>query len=165
MSTYLIDTNVLIHAHRMYYPFDVVPGFWNKMVELSHSGTIKSIDKVKNEICDPTNTDTLGRWCLNSVSDSFFDESSHCIGCYSEIALWAVEHDQYTSQAVADFLQTEVADPWLVAYAMKNACTIVTHEVSQPLGRKKIKIPDTCNNFGVKWINPIEMFRELRASF
>ena len=23
---YLLDSNVLIEAHRMYYPFDVVPG-------------------------------------------------------------------------------------------------------------------------------------------
>lgn len=47
MAKYLLDSNIFIQAHRMYYPFDVVPSFWNKILELSNKGIIISIDKVK----------------------------------------------------------------------------------------------------------------------
>jgi len=47
VKQYLLDSNVLIQAHRMYYPFDVVPGFWTKLIDLSNRGVIRSIDKVK----------------------------------------------------------------------------------------------------------------------
>ena len=38
MPIYLLDSNIFIQAHRMYYPFDVVPSFWNKILELSNKG-------------------------------------------------------------------------------------------------------------------------------
>ncbi len=50
MKQYLLDSNVLIQAHRMYYPFDVVPGFWTKLIDLSNRGVIRSIDKVKRDV-------------------------------------------------------------------------------------------------------------------
>lgn len=49
MKKYLLDSNVLIQAHRMHYPFDVVPGFWNKLIDLSNKELICSIDKVKKK--------------------------------------------------------------------------------------------------------------------
>ena len=59
MKKYLLDSNVFIQAHRMHYPFDVVPSFWKKLVELSNKGIVISIDKVKKEICDTKSTDVL----------------------------------------------------------------------------------------------------------
>lgn len=63
MAKYVLDSNIFIQAHRMYYPFDVVPSFWNKIVELSNKGIIFSIDKVKKELCDTNNPDHLSIWC------------------------------------------------------------------------------------------------------
>lgn len=165
MRKYLLDSNVFIQAHRMHYPFDVVPSFWNKLIALSNSGKIISHDKVKKELCESSNPDQLSNWCQNNISDSFFADSQECIDKYAEIAIWVNSQTQFTQNAKDEFLATDLADPWLVAYAAKNECVIVTHETSQPLAKKKIKIPEPCNNFNVRFITPIEMFRELGESF
>ncbi|PIB31397.1 hypothetical protein BFP77_02180 [Maribacter sp. 4U21] len=68
---YLIDSNILIQAHRKYYPFDVIPGFWNKLSELAKVGIIKSIDKVKLEVIDNCRDgDLLKDWCKSNLPDN-----------------------------------------------------------------------------------------------
>lgn len=149
----------------MFYPFDVVPGFWNKLVELSNNGFITSIDKVKLEICKGATPDRLAEWCVNDLNPDFFVDTSSCVDIYSEIAVWAQSSQLFTQSAKDDFLATDLADPWLVAYAKKNGCIVVTHEVSQPSRKNKIKIPEVCLQFSVRYLTPIEMFRELHESF
>lgn len=149
----------------MHYPFDVVPGFWRKLVELSNNGLILSIDKVKKEICDSATPDKLVLWCLNEVNTNFFVDTSACIDMYSEIAIWTHSNQRFTQSAKDEFLATDLADPWLIAYAKKNDCVIVTHEISQPARRNKIKIPEPCIHFNVRYISLIQMFRELGEIF
>ncbi|WP_268846881.1 DUF4411 family protein [Flavobacterium aestivum] len=161
---YLLDSNIFIQAHRMHYPFDVVPGFWNKLVDLSNRGIIVSIDKVKKELCDISTPDTLSNWCMDDFNGDFFIDTSSCIDKYSEIALWVHSHPNYIQNAKDEFLITDLADPWLIAYAMKNNCTIVTHEISSN-SIKRVKIPEPCNHFGVPYTTLIQMFRNLGESF
>lgn len=165
MAKYLLDSNIFIQAHRMYYPFDVVPSFWNKILELSNKGIILSIDKVKKEICDTSNPDQLSTWCENTLDSSFFADSTTCVDIYSQIANWTHASTHFLQSAKDEFLATDLADPWLIAYAKKNNLTIVTLETSQPERRNKIKIPQPCIHFGVKYLSPIEMFREMGESF
>lgn len=65
--------------------------------------------------------------------------------------------------AKAEFL--DVADYFLVGQAMAQGHVVVTFESSQPEGKKKVKIPDVCDAFGVEWIQPIEMLRREGARF
>lgn len=69
MPDYLLDANFFIQAHRVYYPMDVVPGFWNKLIELAAGGRIGSIDKVRAELF--TNEDDLTEWCRNNLLKAF----------------------------------------------------------------------------------------------
>lgn len=165
MKKYLLDSNILIQAHRMHYPFDVFPSFWSKLINLSENSIILSIDKVKKEICEINNPDDLSIWCMNSIDDSFFVDTSSCIDIYAQIANWTNSHVQYTQNAKADFLQTDLADPWLIAYALKNDCKIVTYENSDPHAKRRIKIPEPCNHFGVEFATPIQMMREIGDTF
>ncbi len=165
MKKYLLDSNIFIQAHRMYYPFDVVPSFWATLVELSKAGHILSIDKVKKEICDISTPDELALWCLNKVDENFFQDSSSCVDIYSEIAIWIYSNQHFMQSAKDEFLATDLADPWLIAYAKKHDCIIVTHEVSQPTRKNRIKIPEPCIHFNVRYISPIQMFRELKVTF
>lgn len=165
MKRYLLDSNILIQAHRMHYPFDVVPNFWVKLIYLSKNNLIMSIDKVKKEICDTLNPDELSTWCSNELDHAFFADSSPSIDVYAEIAIWTQSHTHFLQSAKDEFLETELADPWLIAYAKKNDFTIVTHEVSQPHRRNRVKIPEPCLHFGVEFISPIQMFRELGETF
>lgn len=50
MSTFVVDTNFFIQAHRAIYPLDVATSFWAKVKELAVNRSIISIDKVKDEI-------------------------------------------------------------------------------------------------------------------
>lgn len=162
---YLLDSNVFIQAHRMHYPFDVVPTFWNKIIDLANRELILSIDKVKKEICDMSRPDELSTWCTNNIDSNFFVDTSSCVDKYGEIAIWTHSNAQYIQNAKDEFLKTDLADPWLIAYAIKNGCIIVTHETSDPNAKKRIKIPEPCVHFGIQYMTPIQMFRSLRESF
>lgn len=59
----------------------------------------------------------------------------------------------------------DFADPWLIAFAISNKWTIVTYEKSQPERKNRIKIPEVCNQFNVRSIDAIQMFRELNETF
>ena len=168
MRKYLLDSNIFIQAYRMHYPFDVVPSLWNKLIKLSDNGVILSIDKVKKELF--SNNDELSNWCKSSLRNTFFVDTENCINKYIDITKWAGSHPYYKPRAKEEFLQADLADPWLVAYAMterehKNDCIIVTHEKSQPNTEKKIKIPEVCNQFKIRHTNLIEMFREIGETF
>lgn len=148
MAKYLLDSNVFIQVHRMYYPFDVVPGFWNKILELSNKGIIISIDKVKKELCDTNNPDLLSIWCENKLDNSFFADSTSCVDIYALIANWTHFSTHFQQSAKDDFLVTDLANPWLIAYAKKNNFTIVTHEISQPQRKIELKYLSLAKTLG-----------------
>jgi hypothetical protein len=69
-----------------------------------------------------------------------------------------VNSQSYTAAATSEFFAA--ADYWLVGHALASGYTVITHEVSVPTSKKKVKIPDACNGVGVKWTNPFEMLEK-----
>ena len=59
-----------------------------------------------------------------------------------------------------------LADPWLIASAMDQEATVVTKEslITQS-NAKTIKIPNVCNNMGVRCIDDFEFVKELGFLF
>lgn len=167
MSKFIVDSNFFIQAHRSIYPLDVVQSFWLKVRDLSQSGTIVSIDKVKKEIFDnSSHEDDLKHWCGSNLPSDFFINTDSVLNNYISIVTWVYSMSHhYTTNAIQEFLKTDLADPWLIAFAMSNNWTIVTYEKSEPNIKRKIKIPEVCNQFNVRYINTIEMFRELNEFF
>ncbi len=49
---YILDTSVLIQAHRVYYSFDIAPAFWNFLIDSAKTGEVVSIDRVFDEIIE-----------------------------------------------------------------------------------------------------------------
>lgn len=164
---YIVDSNFFIQAHRAYYPLDVVQSFWVKVNSLALNGKIRSIDKVKKEIFDnSSHEDKLKEWCENNLPNDFFFNTDSVLNNYILIVNWinSMNH-HYTDRAIQEFLETDLADPWLIAFAMTNDYTIVTYEKSEPNRKNRIKIPEVCVQFNVKYINTIEMLRELNENF
>lgn len=163
MSLYLVDSNFFIQAHRAHYPLDVVTSFWTKVKELAMDGKIKSIDKVKKEIYDnASHEDELKGWCIANLPEDFFLESSDSLSNYIKIVQWAnSKSGHYRRRAIDEFLEADLADPWLVAHSVGKDITIVTYEKSEPEGKKRIKIPEVCKAFGVRYIDTVGMLREL----
>jgi len=64
--------------------------------------------------------------------------------------MWANSRSShYHPTALAEFLDADEADAWLVAYALVDKVnrTIVTHEKSQPDIKRRVKIPGACLPF------------------
>lgn len=167
MKKYLLDSNFFIQAHRSIYPLDIVPSFWNKTKDLASRGIIISLDKVKAEIYDnSSHEDDLKDWCTANLEDNFFESSEQVLSNYIRIVQWVNSmNNHFNERAIQEFLETDLADPWLVAYAMENNLTIVTYEVSQPDRKNRVKIPEVCNQFGVPYVDTIKMMRELQENF
>lgn len=166
MSIYVVDSNFFIQAHRAHYPLDVAVSFWAKVKQLAHEGKIISIDKVKDELFDKN--DALEAWCKANLPDDFFKDTDEVMGSYAHVIGWAVSKSaQYKPAALNEFLDANEADAFIVAYTLHDNADriIVTHEVAAPNAMKKIKIPDACDAFHVRYVNTMEMFRQLGESF
>lgn len=163
-ALFVVDSNFFIEAHRKHYPMDIVPRFWLKVKELAERGVIISIDKVSAELNQ--NNDDLAVWCNDMLPAGFFKDTSIIISEYATISGWAHSKSaHYTQAALNEFLDANEADAWLVAYALARETIIVTHEISQPDRKNKIKVPDACIPFNVRHVNTISMFRELKEQF
>ncbi len=166
MQVFLVDSNFFIQAHRATYPLDIATGFWNKIKEIANSGIIFSIDKVRNELYNKN--DELEYWCKANLPENFFKDSSNKINEYTQISNWAISKaDHYMPNAINEFLDADEADAFIIAYALsdKEKITIVTQEISQPGRKSKIKIPEPCKDFEIKYLNTIDMFRQLGETF
>jgi hypothetical protein len=58
-----------------------------------------------------------------------------------------------------------MADPWVIAHAIAEKAIVVTKENKETQSAAKVKIPNVCENMGVKWINDFQMIRELKLVF
>jgi hypothetical protein len=163
MSPYILDSNFFIQAHRLNYPFDVVPSFWHKIKDLADRNLIISIDKVRDEIFK--NDDELTKWCKDNLSSNFFKDSSIAIKQYAELAAWANSRkDHYQQRAIDVFLDTDAADAWIIAYALNQGNPVLTHEKSEPGRKNRIKMPDVCLDHGVNYYSTVQMLRNLKES-
>jgi len=165
MPVYVVDSNFFIEAHRKTYPLDVATSFWNKVKELADAGLIISIDKVKNELYDKN--DDLENWCRSNLPNSFFVDSSTALPEYGRISQWASsKRNHYLPNAINEFLDVNEADAFLIAFTLADTERIlVTHEVSSPNKKNKVKIPEPCHDLGVNYVNTIAMFRALGVTF
>jgi hypothetical protein len=90
------------------------------------------------------------------------------MAAYGQVTAWTISRSiHYLPNAISEFLDAEEADAFLIAYALadKENRIIVTHEISNPNQKNKIKIPEPCNALGVSFCTTIEMFRKLGETF
>lgn len=162
---YVLDTSVLTQAHRVYYPFDIAPPFWNFLISQVGSNQIVSIDRVSDEILK--GNDELAEWTKNKFSNAFKNTKNNLdiIDSYSRLMKWANEQTQYSDAAKDEFARAENADPWIIAYAIVNNCIVVSQEVLKREIKRKIPIPNVCEDFQVKYIDTFTLLRELSFKF
>jgi hypothetical protein len=166
MSIYIADSNFFIQAHRVSYPLDIAFSFWNKVKQLANSGKIISIDKVRDELFDKN--DALEEWCSFNLPVVFFKDTSTEMAAYSQVINWAIsKSDHYLPNAINEFLDSNEADAFIVAYALadSNNRIVVTQEISEPYRKNKVKIPDVCHALNVQYVNMMDMFRQLGETF
>jgi hypothetical protein len=155
---YLLDANVFIQAKNLHYGFDFCPAFWDWIEAENVSGSVMSIDRIRNELMG--GDDELATWAHDRPG-FFVEADPTMLPQLQEVSRWA-SGAGYEPAAIATFLQ--VADYYLVASALAHGHTVVTHEVVAH-GAKRIKIPNACLALGARCITPFEMLRRERARF
>lgn len=165
LEKFLIDSNTLMTASRLYYANDIVPTFWDTLAAKAASGNIILLDMVKKEI--DKGEDWLKVW-LNR--NKYFPICNHVdaviVPKYGEVMQYIQTCDFYNRNGLNGWAKNDTADPWLVATAAAKEYTLITFE--QPSGALsvknksgKIKIPDVAKHFGVEVHNLYYMMRVL----
>ena len=89
------------------------------------------------------------------------DES--VISTYMDMNKWVVENGQFKSEAKAEF--ANAADGWVAAYAKVHNRIVVTQEVYSENAKKRVPLPNVCQQFGVNYCDTFVMLHELDVQF
>lgn len=156
---YLLDANVFIQAKNLYYGLDFCPAFWEWLIVNNKNKKVFSIEKVGDEIT--AGTDELSQWAAQRGKYFFLVPDTAILSALTTVSGW-VTGQRYQPVAVNTFLQ--LADYYLIAYALAHNHTVVTHEIVKDTVRK-IQIPNVCIGLKIKCMTPFEMLRHERARF
>jgi len=160
---YLLDANVLITAHNLYYPIDSVPEFWAWLVHQGGGGDLKmpleNYEEVKDGSTDE-DKDLLFGWIKAAEVKAaiLFDEK------VDTDLVARVINDGYAPDLTDDEVIQIGRDPFLIAYALASPADrcVVTTEVSAPRKqRQNRRIPDVCATMGVVCCNTFAMTKAL----
>jgi hypothetical protein len=157
---YIIDTSCLTQAHRVYYPFDIAPSFWDFMKQQITAGTFIMTNKVYDEIA--RGKDDLTNWTDTQLPPTIILDchaDANIMAHYGNIMTWGNSHSQYMPLAKTEFSDFDNADPFVVATAMEKTAIVVSQEISAPASKKNIKLPDVCNQFGISHFDTFTMLR------
>ena len=94
---------------------------------------------------------------LHRSSGLFVNPEPSVLKCYGQIATFVQNH--YDAAHSKKFLSG--ADPWIVAHAMADRGTVVTHELLANPGSREVKIPNVCAELSVKYLRAYEAFEKL----
>ena len=160
MPEYWIDSNVFIQAANGPYGFDIAPGFWVALDNLTASGRIVSSSTVYDELLKKD--DEVAKWARErrTATALFVEPDEGVQTAFQEVAQYV--QSEYATNQAAKFLSG--ADPWLIAHAMASDGKVVTQEARVGDDSIKVKIPNVCDFFEVESLNVYEMLRELGVS-
>jgi hypothetical protein len=153
-----MDSNVLIQAKNGYFSFDVAPGFWDLLDEKLTEGEIYCSSLVYKELAD--GNDELAKWVKERRSRECFPVPSKEVQeNYTPIADYVTKN--YKQPEAMKFLAG--ADAWVIAQAKTDSTVVVTWEKEVDGNSTKVKIPNICRKFNVKFIDLHQMLRELNV--
>jgi hypothetical protein len=169
-TIFAVDSNVFIQSARTFYAFDIAPAFWQALIAHAERGSIRSIDRVRDEISRMK--DPLKEW-VDTHFDEWFSrtDTADTVAAYGRLMQWGYANNQFTDAAKSEFAHEDNADPWLVAHALaaneggEGPLIVVTQEKFDAQIRSRIKIPNLCREFDVECIDAFEMLRRLNVRF
>lgn len=163
---FLLDSNVFITPYRNYYPFDFAPKYWQQLMATFQLNNVKVLDVVFQEVTKYE--DELSDWIKNQGNlTPLSTKTSSILVNYGKVLNYVQSCGLYKNEALRNWSQAYVADPWLIAVAMDLNATIITEET--PVGSglstknpsRNAKLPDVAKNFGVKCENLFYFMRQM----
>lgn len=159
VKKYCLDTNVLIEAWQKYYNPKFCPDYWEVLNTLGEKEKIFIPEEVFQEI-ERTDDDLL-KWLKGSKIPRY-KTSGSVIVCLQQIYAADPKYERLVDSTKGRSL----ADPWVIAHAMNEDAIVVTKEEKVTASNsKRIKIPNVCENMGVRWINDFQLIDELGINF
>jgi len=156
---YCLDANVLIEPWQKYYSYSICPSYWDILNSLGKSDSIFVPEQVYEEIV--RTEDELSKW-LEKSKIPIRKIDGRVAKCLSEIYAKDSSHQRLVDSTRGRSL----ADPWVIAHALnENACVVTKEEKVTDIRSSKIKIPNVCDNMGVRWINDFQLIKELKITF
>lgn len=83
---YLLDANAFMEASRLYYAFDIAPGFWAWLETAITTGDLASVTAVKDEIT--AGKDPLVHWAGRLPKDVWLGDDQHSLAEMTQIVTW-----------------------------------------------------------------------------
>lgn len=156
---YCLDANVLIQAWQKYYSPSLCPDYWGRLNDLGEQVMIFIPEAVKDEILKTE--DELSQWLKSSkiqVRDITEPVTYYLRQIYNA--------NPVHKNLVDNVKGCSLADPWVIAHAMTDSAVVVTKEEKiTAQNTTKIKIPNVCENMGVRWMNDFEFIAEVGMRF
>jgi len=123
------------------------------------SSNIIIIEEVQKEILK--GQDILVEWYESEKSkfQVLGIPDQEVIESYKKIINSVNDNEQYKQSAKEEFASS--ADSWLCAHGLASRETIVTIEKYEAEIKKKIKIPNVCEEFGINYIDLLQFMRKI----
>lgn len=167
VEKYLLDSNIFITPFELYYPFDLAPGFWKQLKEKLTLENVIVVDVVVAEVSKLEND--LSSWIDNLKNFEPFSVKTPTIATnYGKVLRYVQDCELYREEALRNWSQIDIADPWLIATAMEIDATIITAEKSAGLGlspqspSRNAKLPDVANHFNIECNDLFYFMRQMK---
>jgi hypothetical protein len=158
-TKYCLDANVLIQGWQKYYSPQVCPSYWDVLNQLGVDGRIFIPKAIYDEVSKVQ--DDLFKW-LKASSIRVAEVTENVTICLQKMYDTHPDH-QYIVAAGSNH---SAGDPWLIAHCMDSNSVAVTKEEKVNYTKPtKIRMPNICDNVGVRWINDFDFGRELGLKF
>lgn len=156
---YCLDANVLIQAWQKYYSPNFCPDYWDLLKELGSTDKIYIPKVVFEEII--RTEDDLSAW-LKGSKIQIHEIKEPVTECLKKIYAADPAH----KLLVDNKRYRSLADPWVIAHALSdNSCVVTKEEKITASNTDKIRIPNVCENMGVRCINDFQFIEEMNIKF
>lgn len=156
---FCLDANVLIQAWQKYYSPSICTSYWGILNELGIRDIIFIPEMVYDEIV--RTDDDLSKW-LKSSNIPIRKIDAQVTSCLKEI----YSADPMHKYLVDNTKARSLADPWVIAHALREGATVVTKEEKvTAVNSTRIKIPNVCEKMNVSWMNDFQLIIELGIVF
>lgn len=151
---YILDTSFFVDSHKLHFPLNANPDFWNLIQDLANRGIVTIPKKVYEELT--SYTDELVDWvkanksCLVDVDDKAFEKLHIVMG---------------TGYGIIDenLLEKLGADPYVIAYALAVKGSVVTSEkIANKTNPANKKIPQICQILEIPCFTATRFIWEIR---
>lgn len=145
---YVFDSNVFINMQR-HHPIDIFKSLWTRIEDLIDNGVVISSDEVYDEL--GIGNDSLIEWAKSRKS-AFFPSDI-------KVQHFVKEMLQKYPALITGSKKANGADPFVIALAKLNCCTLVSDETWAGNGNP-VKIPNVCDAYGIRFIKFVDFLRE-----